>query len=112
MTGVAIVGAGIGGLAGALPLRSCDVEVVVLEQADRLQPVGAGIQLTPNANRVLAGLGVLDAIVDVAFDPRSSNIVDGQRGRTLLSTPRAERARTLICRMAVEPRKEIRIVDL
>jgi 2-polyprenyl-6-methoxyphenol hydroxylase-like FAD-dependent oxidoreductase len=40
MTGVAIVAAGIGGLAGALPLRRCDVEVGVLEQADHLQPVG------------------------------------------------------------------------
>jgi salicylate hydroxylase len=94
MTRVAIVGAGIGGLAAALALRNCDVEVVVLEQADRLQPVGAGIQLTPNANQALARLGVLDAIVDVAFEPRSLEIVDGQRGRTLLSTQLATRART------------------
>jgi salicylate hydroxylase len=93
MTRVAMVGAGIGGLAAALALRNCDVEVVVLEQADRLQPVGAGIQLTPNANQVLARLGVLDAIVDAAFEPRSLDIVDGRRGRTLLSTPLAARAR-------------------
>jgi salicylate hydroxylase len=93
MTRVAIVGAGIGGLAAALALRKCDVDVVVLEQADRLQPFGAGIQLTPNANQVLDRLGVLDAIVDAAFEPRSLDIVDGQRGRTLLSTPLAKRAR-------------------
>jgi salicylate hydroxylase len=94
VTRVAIVGAGIGGLAAALALHKCDVDVVVLEQADRLQAVGAGIQLTPNANQVLARLGVLDAIVDAAFEPRSLEMVDGQRGRTLLSTPLAERART------------------
>jgi salicylate hydroxylase len=93
MTRVAIVGAGIGGLTAALALCKRDVDVVVLEQADRLRPVGAGIQLTPNANQVLDRLGVLDAIVDTAFEPRSLDIVDGQRGRTLLSTPLATRAR-------------------
>ena len=64
MTRVAIVGAGIGGLAAALALRNCDVDTVVPEQADH---VGAEIQLTPNAIQVRARLGVLDAIVDAAF---------------------------------------------
>jgi salicylate hydroxylase len=94
MTRVAIIGAGIGGLAAALALRKSGLDVVVLEQADRLQAVGAGIQLTPNANHVLARLGVLDAITDVAFAPRSLDIVDGQRGRTLLSAPLGQWART------------------
>jgi salicylate hydroxylase len=89
MTRVAIVGAGIGGLAAALALGKYGIDVVVLEQADHLRPVGAGIQLAPNANHVLARLGVLDAIIDAAFEPRSLDIVDGQRGRTLLSTPLA-----------------------
>jgi salicylate hydroxylase len=94
MTRVVIIGAGIGGLAAALALRKSGLDVVVLEQADRLQAVGAGIQLSPNANHVLARLGVLDAIIDVAFEPRSLDIVDGQRGRTLLSAPLGQRART------------------
>lgn len=94
MTRVAIIGAGIGGLAAALALRKSGLDVVVLEQADRLQAVGAGIQLSPNANHVLARLGVLDAIIDVAFEPQSLDIVDGQRGRTLLSAPPGQRART------------------
>jgi NAD(P)-binding Rossmann-like domain len=63
VTRVAIVGAGIGGLAAALALRKCDVDIVVLEQADH---VGVGIQLTPNAIQVRTRLGVLDAIVDAA----------------------------------------------
>ena len=94
MTRVVIIGAGIGGLAAALALRKSGLDVVVLEQADRLQAVGTGIQLSPNANHVLARLGVLDAIIDVAFEPRSLDIVDGQRGRTLLSAPPGQRART------------------
>jgi salicylate hydroxylase len=48
--------AGIGGLAAALALRDCDVDTVVLEQADH---VGVGIQLTPNAIQVRARLGQL-----------------------------------------------------
>src|SRR6185295_3114884 len=94
MTRVVIIGAGIGGLAAALALRKSGLDVVVLEQADRLQAVGTGIQLSPNANHVLARLGVLDAIIDVAFEPRSLDIVDGQRRRTLLSAPPGQRART------------------
>ena len=94
MTRVVIIGAGIGGLAAALALRKSGLDVVVLEQADRLQAVGTGIQLSPNANHVLARLGVLDAIIDVAFEPRSLDIVDGQLGRTLLSAPPGQRART------------------
>jgi 2-polyprenyl-6-methoxyphenol hydroxylase-like FAD-dependent oxidoreductase len=66
VTRVAIVGAGIGGLAAALALRNCDVHTVVLEQADHPKPVRAGIQLTPNAIQVRARLGALDAIVDAA----------------------------------------------
>jgi 2-polyprenyl-6-methoxyphenol hydroxylase-like FAD-dependent oxidoreductase len=66
VTRVAIVGAGIGGLAAALALRNCDVVTVVLEQADHPKPVRAGIQLTPNAIQVRARSGALDAIVDAA----------------------------------------------
>ena len=94
MTRVAIIGAGIGGLAAALALGKSGLDVVVLVQADRLHAVGAGIQLSPNANHVLARLGVLDAIIDVAFEPQSLDIVDGQRGRTLLSAPLGQRARS------------------
>jgi salicylate hydroxylase len=87
MTRMVIIGAGIGGLATALALRDSGIDVALLEQADRLEPVGAGIQLSPNANHVLARLGVLDAIVDASFEPRSLDFVDGQRGSTLISTP-------------------------
>jgi flavin-dependent dehydrogenase len=82
-----VVGAGIGGLAAALALRSRDIDAVVLEQAGRLDPMGAGIQLSPNANQVLARLGVLDAVADAAFEPRTLAVLAGRRGRTVLSAP-------------------------
>lgn len=53
---VAIVGAGIGGLAAAIALRSRGIDVQVYEKARELRPVGAGLTLFPN------GLKSLDAI--------------------------------------------------
>lgn len=53
-----VVGGGIGGLSAACALRSAGWQVQVLEQAERLEPVGAGITLWPNAVRALDLLGV------------------------------------------------------
>ncbi|MDX2527550.1 FAD-dependent monooxygenase [Streptomyces europaeiscabiei] len=57
-----VVGAGIGGLAATLSLRRAGCEVTLVEQAPRFTEVGAGIQLAPNATRVLRRLGLLDAV--------------------------------------------------
>jgi 2-polyprenyl-6-methoxyphenol hydroxylase-like FAD-dependent oxidoreductase len=54
----AIVGGGIGGLAAAVALRRVGIETVVFERAERLDPVGAGLTLSPNAVRALERLGV------------------------------------------------------
>lgn len=64
-----IVGAGIGGLACAIALARAGFSVEVSERADGPSEVGAGIQLGPNATRVLAELGLLDAIKHVASSP-------------------------------------------
>ena len=55
-----IVGAGLGGLSAAIALRSTGHDVLVLEQADVLGTVGAGIQLAPNAARLLDRWGVIE----------------------------------------------------
>src|SRR5690606_24146680 len=57
-----IVGAGIAGLTAALALARKGIAVHVLEQAPALEEVGAGLQLSPNASRILADLGLLDAL--------------------------------------------------
>ncbi|WP_285586668.1 FAD-dependent monooxygenase [Actinomycetospora sp. NBRC 106378] len=60
---MAVVGAGLGGLAAAIGLqRVADVEVTVFEQAGQLGEIGAGVGLAPNGQRVLNRLGVLDDI--------------------------------------------------
>ena len=57
---ILIVGCGIGGMAAALCLRRAGMTATVLEQAAALTSVGAGIQLSPNAVRILNWLGLED----------------------------------------------------
>lgn len=66
---VVIVGAGIGGLTAALALGSRGVPTTVLEQSSVLAEVGAGIQLSPNATRVLQRLGVFTRLARAAVFP-------------------------------------------
>jgi salicylate hydroxylase/6-hydroxynicotinate 3-monooxygenase len=67
MLNIAIVGAGIGGLAIAALLKRAGHEVQVYEQAPRFARVGAGIQMAPNAMKVLRGLGIEDELRGIAF---------------------------------------------
>lgn len=78
-----VVGGGIGGLACALALQKQGVTVQVLEQARRLREVGAGLQLSPNATRILRQLGVLDAVERVAVAPHALEVRDGRTARPL-----------------------------
>jgi salicylate hydroxylase len=70
---VVVIGAGIGGLATAAALRQRGIEVEVHERAAQLGEVGAGIQLGPNAVKVLRALGVEAALRPLACEP--TNIV-------------------------------------
>jgi 6-hydroxynicotinate 3-monooxygenase len=68
---IAIVGAGMGGLAAAGTLRRAGFDVSVYEQASKFARVGAGIQVSPNAFRILRGLGLEAHIRSFAFQPPS-----------------------------------------
>ncbi|MFG1480335.1 FAD-dependent monooxygenase [Xanthobacter sp. V4C-4] len=78
-----IVGGGIGGLACAIALSRAGLAVQVVERAKRLREVGAGLQLTPNATRVLRDFGLLDRLEAVAVAPRALDVRDGRTGATL-----------------------------
>ena len=69
---IAIVGAGIGGLGAAAALRKVGHKVTVFEQARAFARVGAGIQQSPNAVKVLRGLGLETQLRKRAFCPNSS----------------------------------------
>ena len=68
---IAIVGAGIGGLAAAATLRQADIDVKVYEQADHFERVGAGIQMMPNSMKVLRRIGVEEKVRRTSFEPYS-----------------------------------------
>lgn len=66
---LAVVGAGIGGLTLAATLAKFGIDVRLYEQTRRFARVGAGIQMGPNAMRVLRGLQLESALAEVAFQP-------------------------------------------
>ena len=65
---IAVIGAGIGGLAVAALLQRAGHAVNVYEQAPHFARVGAGIQMAPNAVKVLRGLGIEEAVRSIAFE--------------------------------------------
>jgi 2-polyprenyl-6-methoxyphenol hydroxylase-like FAD-dependent oxidoreductase len=84
-TEVVVVGGGIGGLATAFALASEGRAVRVLERASEFTEVGAGLQMAPNATRVLARWGMLDRVVDVGVRPRRLAFLDALSGEELTS---------------------------
>jgi len=80
---VVIAGAGIGGLTAALAVARQGYRVVVLEQSERLEETGAGIQLSPNASRVLIGLGLREALASLVAAPEELVVANARSGRVL-----------------------------
>ena len=86
---IVVAGAGIGGLTSALALAGAGFEVVVCERAEELTELGAGIQLSPNAGRVLADLGLEGAISAVGIEPEAIEVRSAADGRVITSLPGA-----------------------
>jgi len=66
---IAIIGGGIGGLAAAVALDQRGFEVAVYERSNKLEEVGAGLQVGPNAVKVLYALGLKEPLHRNAFEP-------------------------------------------
>jgi 6-hydroxynicotinate 3-monooxygenase len=80
---VAIIGAGMGGLAAAATLQRIGLEVQVYEQAPAFQRLGAGIQQGPNSVKVLRKLGLEERLREVAYRPEVTKYRNGETGELL-----------------------------
>src|SRR5271163_433702 len=87
---VIVAGAGIGGLTAALALARNGFRVTVLEQSERLEETGAGIQLSPNATRTLIDLGLEDRLRPVAVAPLALRVMSAASGREIVRLPLAD----------------------
>ncbi len=90
---VAIVGAGIAGLTAALCFARKGIPAEIFEQAAVLSEAGAGLQLSPNATRILTRLGLLPRLEQVWSEPEAINLVSGTSLRTIASVPSGPFAR-------------------
>jgi salicylate hydroxylase len=87
---IAVIGGGIGGTAAALSLLRAGLDVHVYEQAGELGEVGAGVQISPNASRILHRLGLAEPLARMGVRPLAWHQRRWQDGRTLLRTPIAD----------------------
>ncbi len=84
---IVIAGAGIGGLTAALSLAAIGAKIIVLERAVELADVGAGIQLAPNASRILIDLGLRDRLAQKAVTPNVIRIHSLRAGGLVAEIP-------------------------
>jgi len=89
---ILIAGGGIGGIATALALRQRGVEALLFEQAEAFRQVGAGIQISANATRILRTLGLGEALARVAVYPEGRDYRAWDDGDRLYYTPLGARA--------------------
>lgn len=86
-----VAGGGIGGLTAALALARVGHRVTVLEQARVLSEVGAGIQLSPNASRILIDLDLGDSLGRNAVTPTDIRVFTTRSGGEVARTPLGNR---------------------
>ena len=77
---VTVIGAGVAGLAVARALALRGASVTVLEQADAIREVGAGLQISPNGAAVLRALGLGGALESASMRAEAVQLIDGPTG--------------------------------
>src|SRR5262249_5130629 len=84
---VIVAGAGMAGLTAASTLARAGMRVTVFEQAEMLEETGAGLQLSPNASRILIALGLRERLAAVAVVPQAIRVMAGGSGREVVRIP-------------------------
>lgn len=89
---ILIAGAGIGGLTAALALGRQGIGITLIERRTMLDEVGAGIQISPNASRILIELGLAGALAREAVAPERVDIRRWDRPRSYATIPMNDRS--------------------
>jgi salicylate hydroxylase len=89
---VVVAGAGIGGLTASLALAAKGFRILIIETAERLEEAGAGLQLSPNASRILIGLGLHARLSARALVPEAVSIMSARHGGEICRLPLGEAA--------------------
>ena len=76
---IAIIGAGISGLALACILKKAQISVVVFEKSKEVSDYGAGISLSPNGIRVLKKLDIYNDIISLSANPKKASFFSGNK---------------------------------
>jgi salicylate hydroxylase len=89
---VIVAGAGMAGLTAAIALARAGMRVTVFEQTEKLEEAGAGLQLSPNASRVLIALGLRERLAPVVVTPQAIRVMAGGSGREIVRIPLGDEA--------------------
>lgn len=81
---VTVVGAGVAGLALSRALALRGASVTVLEQADAIREVGAGLQISPNGAAVLRAMGLQAELYAASVRAEAVQLVDGPSGEAVV----------------------------
>jgi salicylate hydroxylase len=93
-THILIAGAGIGGLGAALALAQTGLKITVLEQSNVFGEVGAGVQISPNAYKVLCDWGLADVLRQTANFPEKLQVRNAKSNKLLGQLQLGEKAQT------------------
>lgn len=84
---IIIAGAGVAGLTAALAFAAQGFDIEIFERSPKLEEVGAGLQLSPNATRILDRLGVLPMLLPNAVQPDAVILRDARTLSELARVP-------------------------
>ncbi|MBX9710537.1 MAG: FAD-dependent monooxygenase [Xanthobacteraceae bacterium] len=84
---IIVAGAGIGGLTASLALVAAGYRVLILEREQKLEEAGAGLQLSPNATRVLIGLGLESLLLPNVVVPEAISVMTVRAAREITRIP-------------------------
>jgi salicylate hydroxylase len=87
-TGHAVIaGGGIGGFAAALALARVGWRVSLFERAPHIEEIGAGLQISPNASRILRQWNILGDVTQSGLAPELIRMINARSGRTITTIP-------------------------